>query len=86
MVQTHGGLSVLQQHTPAGVVCKFRGFIFVFVSVTWFLVRHMLPSDSLCSFSQSEIGEEGVFGGWDAGRRSLRSGRVECEIQVVLGV
>lgn len=27
-----------------------------------------------------------MFGGGDAGRRSLRSGRVECEIQVVLGV
>lgn len=27
-----------------------------------------------------------MFGGGDAGRRSLGSGRVECEVQVALGV
>lgn len=65
------------------------GFVFFFVCLSlslgfWYGAR--LPSDSLGSLSQSQIGQEGVFGRGDAGRRSLRSGRVECEIQLVLGV
>ena len=66
-----------------GLCLSFVGFLSLSLRF-WYRTR--LPSDSLRCFSQSQVGEEGVFGRGDAGRRSLRSGRVECEIQVVLGV